>query len=78
LGLALRYAYLGRAGQSPSRGEAGAHLVNLPTTAYVFTDGVPQGWVEVALSAGGATLVLHCVDPKHEKHGEKIELKWRT
>jgi 3',5'-cyclic-AMP phosphodiesterase len=54
------------------------HLVNLPTTAYVFSEGVPQGWVEATLAADGVTLVLHGIDPKHAKHGEKIELKWRA
>jgi 3',5'-cyclic AMP phosphodiesterase CpdA len=54
------------------------HLVNLPPTAWVFAAGMPQGWVEVTLAAGGATLVLHCLDPKHAKDGEKVELKWRA
>jgi 3',5'-cyclic AMP phosphodiesterase CpdA len=54
------------------------HLINLPATAWVFGEGVPQGWVEVTLAAGGVTLVLHCLDPKQAQHGEKIELKWRA
>jgi 3',5'-cyclic-AMP phosphodiesterase len=54
----------------------GLHLVNLPAVAYVFGK-QPSAWTDCRLSAGGATLELHCIDPKHAKQGEHVELKWR-
>jgi 3',5'-cyclic-AMP phosphodiesterase len=54
------------------------HLVNLPPTAWLFDQSQPRGFVVAELRRGGATLVLHAIDRKHAKHGEKIELEWRT
>jgi predicted phosphodiesterase len=54
------------------------HLVNIPTTAWLFDQKQPRGFVSAHLHASGATLVLHSLDKKHPKHGEKIELLWRT
>lgn len=54
------------------------HLVNLPAVAWAFTSVQPRGFVTAQLHPDGATLVLQSFDRKHAKHGEKIELKWRT
>jgi 3',5'-cyclic AMP phosphodiesterase CpdA len=55
----------------------GIHLVNLPPVAYVFTKGLPNGWVDVRLRARGAVLTLHALDPKHRQNGDVAELAWR-
>lgn len=54
------------------------HLVNLPAAAYVFSAAQPSGWVDVRLSAAGMTLELRCVDPQHARHGQRLELAWRS
>ena len=56
----------------------GIHLVNLPPTAWVFDATQPRGWVDLRLSDGGMTLILNTLEGKHEKHGEKAELTYRT
>jgi hypothetical protein len=58
--------------------QSGVHFINLPPVAYVFAEGKPNGWVDVRLSDAGATLELRCLDTKHPKHGEKVELDWRV
>jgi 3',5'-cyclic AMP phosphodiesterase CpdA len=55
----------------------GVHLVNLPPVAYLFSKGPPNGWVDVRLREGGATLTLHALDPKHPQDGDTAELTWR-
>ncbi|HYG74088.1 MAG TPA: metallophosphoesterase [Planctomycetota bacterium] len=54
------------------------HCVNLPTVAYVFKEGVPNGWVDLQLLENGAVLQLHCIKKDHPQHMERIELKWRS
>ena len=56
----------------------GVHFINLPPVAYVFKAGMPNGWVDARLAEAGMTLQLRCVDPKHPRHGERHELRWRT
>lgn len=56
----------------------GLHLVNQPPVAYVFAPSHPNGWVDARLAADGMTLELHCLDPQHAQHGQRLELKWRT
>jgi len=58
----------------------GIGLINVPTTAWTFekTGEQPRGFVTAQLNADGAAFKLHSLDPKHPKHGEKIELKWRV
>lgn len=54
------------------------HLVNVPTTAWTFSQNQPRGFVAAQLQPNGATLTLHTLDPKQPKHQEKVELKWRA
>lgn len=54
------------------------HLINLPTTAWLFKAGPPRGWVDLNLHENGATFELRSLDVKHPKHGEKLEMKWRV
>jgi predicted phosphodiesterase len=56
---------------------SGLHCVNLPAVAYVFKSGEPSGWVDAHILENGMSLELHCVDPKHPKNGEKLNLDWR-
>ena len=58
--------------------QMGLHLVTLPAMAWLFDPSQPRGFVTAQLRPDGATLVLHALDRKHPKHGETIELKWRT
>src|SRR5262245_19868803 len=55
----------------------GIHLINLPAVGYPFGKTEVTGWVDVRLLPGGAELVLRAIDPKHAKHGDKVELSWR-
>lgn len=54
------------------------HLVNLPTTAWLFDPTQPNGFVTIRLQPEGVTLTLHALDGKHPKHGETVELPWRV
>ncbi|HEX4121364.1 MAG TPA: metallophosphoesterase [Verrucomicrobiae bacterium] len=58
--------------------ESGLHLINLPPTAYVFTQGQPSGWVHATLHPEGARLELRCLDRKHPAHGQIANLAWRA
>ena len=55
----------------------GVHFVNLPAVAYVFTKGKANGWVDCQLKENSASLQIHCIDPAHKQHMEKLELPWR-
>ncbi len=55
----------------------GLHQINLPPTAYVFSEKMPNGWVRATLSAGGIGLELRALDPQHPQHGETKQLVWR-
>lgn len=58
------------------RQHAQLHLVNLPAVAYVFAAGEPNGWVDAQLHAGGMQLCLNCIDKKHPRNGQRVDLKW--
>ena len=58
--------------------ESKIHLVNVPTTAWLFEPGEPRGLLSVQLRADGATIVLHSLNPRHAKHGQRVDLAWRT
>jgi DNA repair exonuclease SbcCD nuclease subunit len=57
--------------------ENGLHQINLPPTAYVFNESMPNGWVRATLSKGGIELELRALDPGHPQHGGKHQLAWR-
>lgn len=56
---------------------AGIHLVNVPTTAWVFDAAQPRGFLTASLAADRMMLTLHGLDPAQAKHGQSLELKWR-
>ncbi len=55
----------------------GLHLVNLPTTAYVFDKKQPCGWIDAQVRADGITLRLNALDRQHPAHGKSLQLAWR-
>jgi len=55
----------------------GLHLVNLPTTAYVFDKKQPCGWVDAQMRSDGITLRLNALDGQHSAHGKSVDLAWR-
>ena len=54
----------------------GLHLINLPTTAYVFDDKQPAGWVDARSTARGMSLEMRSLDKRHPQHAAKIEIPW--
>jgi 3',5'-cyclic AMP phosphodiesterase CpdA len=58
--------------------ESGIHLINLPPVSYVFSAGLPAGWVHATLEEEGIRLELRCVDTAHKSHGQVTKLKWRA
>ena len=56
----------------------GLHLVNLPTTAYVFDSKQPAGWVDCLTRDDGAALTLRALDGRHPKNGQVLNLRWRA
>lgn len=63
---------------SVERDPSGLHLINLPTTGYVFDPPQPAGWVKARLEPAGIHLELRCVDPARAEHGQRRTLVWRT
>ena len=58
--------------------ESGIHMINMPPTAYIFQEGLPQGWVQMHLEKDGARVQLNCLDKNHKNNGQVSELKWRA
>jgi 3',5'-cyclic-AMP phosphodiesterase len=56
----------------------GLHMVNLPTSAYVFTPDQPSGWVDCRVAKRGALLRINCLNEKHALHGLEARLEWRV
>ncbi|HEX8523219.1 MAG TPA: metallophosphoesterase [Tepidisphaeraceae bacterium] len=55
----------------------GLHFINLPTTAYVFREGEPAGWVDAKVTDKSMTLQLHTVDANHPENKQTLNLPWR-
>jgi 3',5'-cyclic-AMP phosphodiesterase len=53
---------------------SGMHFVNLPAMAWAFDSTQPRGYVAMQLRPDGATLVLHTLDHKDARCGQKIDL----
>jgi hypothetical protein len=52
------------------------HLINLPPVAYVFRDGLPNGWVQARVRESGLSLTLRTIAPHHPQNNEQINLSW--
>jgi len=55
----------------------GIHLINLPSTAYNFTE-EPLGWVEAKLTANGGEFTLHAIAGNTQRDGRIEGLRWRS
>ena len=56
----------------------GVHLINLPPTGYVFSEGRPSGWARCRLGESGAEFELRALDTSHPDHARIKKLAWRT
>jgi 3',5'-cyclic AMP phosphodiesterase CpdA len=56
----------------------GLSIINLPTTAWPFSEDQPRGFVTATLRSDGATFKMHSLDQKHRLHGDKAEVKWKA
>ncbi len=70
--------FYGHTHQWRVRREKEIHLVNVPATAWLFDAKEPRGWLDITLQNAGATVVMNALDQKHPKHGQRLELKWRS
>ncbi len=57
---------------------SGIHMINMPPTAYIFQEGLPQGWAQLTIEKDGAKIQLHCLAADHKANGEVADLKWRV
>jgi 3',5'-cyclic-AMP phosphodiesterase len=55
----------------------GLHFINLPTTAHIFKEEQPRGWVDARLTQTQMTLQLHSLTPGHWQDKQLIEFPWR-
>ncbi|MCD6543956.1 MAG: hypothetical protein J7K34_05560, partial [Flavobacteriaceae bacterium] len=53
------------------------HLINLPSTAYVFDDNQPLGWVEASLGKKSGAFTLHAIGGNTAGDGKEKVLNWR-
>jgi Icc protein len=58
--------------------DEGIHMVNLPATAYAFSEGEPTGWVLARARPDGLEIELRAIGAAHADHGKKLELRWRS
>jgi len=58
--------------------EGDLHLINVPTTAHLFSKREPRGWVDARLEADGVRLTLHALAADHPDHGKVHRLAWRA
>lgn len=63
---------------SVTQDASGIHLINLPTTAYLFDKESPNGWCLANLEKNGMRLELSCLDKQHKEHGRVHDLRWRA
>lgn len=58
--------------------ENDVHLVNIPGNVWLFDHSQPRGFITAQLRSDGADFVIHNLDSKHPKHGNKFSLRWRA
>ena len=51
--------------------------VCLPTSAYVFNESEPLGWVDARFKPQGVALTLNTMDKKDPRYGKVVELAWQ-
>ena len=50
------------------------HLINQPAVSYYFGKGHAHGWVDMKLTEMSADLELHCINRKHQQHGDRRQV----
>ncbi len=50
------------------------YLINQPAVSYYFGKGQAHGWVDMKLTEMSANLELHCINPKHKQHRDRIQI----
>ena len=60
-----------------SKRNSGFHLINLPTTAWVFNETVPRGFVDVNVDDRGMTMTYHAVGKGNAPDGKEYRFDWR-
>ncbi|GMW03293.1 MAG: hypothetical protein AMXMBFR84_44270 [Candidatus Hydrogenedentota bacterium] len=55
----------------------GLPIVNLPTSAHIWTPDQPIGWVDADFRRDGATLTLHAFAGNREQDGKSFDFSWR-
>lgn len=63
---------------SVAQDPSGLHLINLPSTGYVFEPAQPAGWVLAQLGPRSLKVQLRCVNPTRPDHNQTHELKYRS
>ncbi|MBX3742485.1 MAG: metallophosphoesterase [Akkermansiaceae bacterium] len=72
----LKAAFFGHSHRWEIVEKDGKQLVNLPPTAYVFKEGLPNGWVDAEFHTDRVELTLHSLDKGHPLSGSRQILKW--
>jgi 3',5'-cyclic-AMP phosphodiesterase len=63
---------------SVQKDPSGIHLINLPTTAYLFEPNRFPGWVLAQLEPASLKLQVRCLDVKRAEHGQTVDLAYRA
>lgn len=58
--------------------ESGIHQINLPAVAYVFSQTMTNGWVEVSVAAKQMTVRLNAFNESFADNGKDRVLAWRS
>jgi Icc protein len=56
----------------------GMHLLNLPSTAWIFIKGQPLGWMDMQIEPMAAKFQLYCLDHNHPLQHDRLDLRWRA
>jgi 3',5'-cyclic AMP phosphodiesterase CpdA len=56
----------------------GMHLLNLPSTAWIFIKGQPLGWMDMQIEPTSAKFQLYCLDQNHPLQHDRLDLQWRA
>jgi hypothetical protein len=56
--------------------QQGIHIVNLPTSAHIWTPDQPLGWVDTRFHSGGMQLTLHAFAGNTAEDGKTFDMTW--
>ncbi len=56
--------------------QQGIHIVNLPTSAHIWTPDQPIGWVDTRFHSGGMQLTLHAFAGNTAEDGKTFDMTW--